>query len=320
MRRPKVCILVYPGIQPFHFSIPYTLFGMVLDGVALFEVQLISCDGQPVQSDPWLTLQVAGGLECLTHCDMVIIPGWEARHAPLAPALSHALQQAHANGCQLVGLCYGAYALAASGLLNGRRAATHWLAEADFSARYPAVNLDCNALYIEQDNIMTSAGTAAALDCCLALVRQHHGARIANQVARVLVIPPHREGGQAQFISQPVAISTQDSRINLLLDYLNQHLHRSHCIDELAARSAMSRRTFTRHFAKATGMSVHEWLLQQRLQKCRDLLESSQLGIEQIANRTGFKTATALRQHFRQKYQVSPSVWRKTFGLMERQK
>ncbi len=225
-----------------------------------------------------------------------------------------ALIRCHERGAHVVGLCYGTYALAYAGLLDGKRASTHWLAEQDFSGRFPKVKLDTNALYVEEDRLVTSAGTAAGLDCCLFLVREYYGAQIANKVARVMVVAPHREGGQAQFIEQPVAVSTQDAHINRLLDYLRAHLASSHTIDELAARTAMSRRTFTRHFQRATGMTVVEWLVNERLRRGSELLETTSLSVETIAERVGFHTATSFRQHFKQRHQVSPRDWRKTFG------
>ncbi len=221
----------------------------------------------------------------------------------------------------MVGLCYGAYALAYAGLLDGHRAATRWMAEADFSRRFPRVTLDANALYVDEDRLVTSAGVGAGLDCCLYIVRQLHGARIANRLARMLVIPPHREGGQAQFIEQPVAVSTQDAQINALLDHLRTHLDASHAVDDLARRTAMSRRTFTRHFRKATGMTLGEWLVNERLRRARELLETTSLPVEttslpveKISDLVGFQTPVSLREHFRKHYQVSPREWRRTFG------
>ena len=190
------------------------------------------------------------------------------------------------------------------------------MAEQDFSSRFPKVKLDTNALYVQDDRLITSAGTGAGLDCCLYIVREYHGAQVANKVARIMVIPPHREGGQAQFIEQPVALSTDDAQINRLLDYLRENLEKPHRIDELAAQTSMSRRTFTRHFQKATSMTVVEWLVNERIQRSRELLETTSLPVEQIAAAVGFQTPTSFRQHFRQRHQVSPSAWRKTFGTL----
>jgi len=180
--------------------------------------------------------------------------------------------------------------------------------------RFPCVKLDMNALYVDEDRLITSAGTGAGLDCCLYLVRAYYGPKIANKVARTMVIPPHREGGQAQFIEQPMAASTQDSQVNRLLDYLRENLDKQHSIDGLAARAATSRRTFTRHFLKATGMTLVDWLVNERLQQTRELLETTSIPIERISELTGFQTPLSLRQHFKKRFQVSPRDWRRTFG------
>jgi len=198
-------------------------------------------------------------------------------------------------------------------LLKNRKASTHWEFEQDFMRRFPDVKLDSNALYVDDDRLITSAGTAAGIDCCLYLVRQRYGSVIANKLARRMVIPPYRDGGQAQFIERPVPISTQDTRINTLLDYLRNHLNQPHALDELAQYSKMSRRTFTRQFYKATGMSVGEWLIAERLHRSQELLESTSLSIDAIAAQAGFQSATSLRQHFKQRFDVTPGEWRKTF-------
>lgn len=229
-------------------------------------------------------------------------------------ALLDALIAARARGARLVGLCLGTYVLAYAGLLEGRRASTHWEYEQDFMSRFPAVQLDTNALYVDDEGLVTSAGTAAGLDCCLYLVRQYYGSAIANKVARRLVIPPYREGGQAQFIEQPVPASTRDTRMNQLLDHLRAHLAEPHTLDTLAANTLMSRRTFTRRFHQATGLSVGEWLLAERLRRSQELLEVSGHSIERIAELIGFKSATSLRNHFRARFAVSPSEWRRAFG------
>lgn len=310
---PSVALVLYPHFSPFHIAVPYAIFATALPNERLFDLQFVSTGEASQQAERSLTVQPDGGLELLETADIIVVPGWNDLSEPPTAELSTALRAAHARGARLVGLCYGAYALAYSGLLDGRQAATHWLAEPDFTARFPKVKLDTNALYVEDGNLITSAGTAAGLDCCLFLVRRYHGVQAANRLARIMVIPPHREGGQAQFIEQPVARSTQDARINQLLDYLRENLATQHNIDDLAQRTAMSRRSFTRHFQKATGLSVGQWLTQQRIQRSRELLESTHLPIEQIAELLGYQSATAFRHQFKQLNQVSPRAWRRTF-------
>lgn len=314
MSLPRVGLILHPHISPFHFSVPYMVFGMALPNHPLFELSIVAPGGTLLESEGVMTLRPNGGLALLNNVDIAIVPGWHDLNETPTPELAAALVRCHERGAHVVGLCYGTYALAYAGLLNGRRASTHWMAEQDFSGRFPGIKLDTNALYVEEDRLVTSAGTSAGLDCCLFLVREYYGAQIANKIARIMVVPPHREGGQAQFIEQPVAVSTQDAHINRLLDYLRANLVASHRIDDLAARTAMSRRTFTRHFHKATGMTVVEWLVNERLRRGRELLETTSLSVEAIAEIAGFQTATSFRQHFRQHHQVSPRDWRKTFG------
>lgn len=313
-KTPVVALIVYPNFSPFHFAVPYLIFSAGLPEGRLFDLNIVSAGAQTLTAERALTMHPDGGLELVDAADIVVVPGWDDLTAPPEPDLAAALTRAHARGAHVVGLCYGAYALAYAGLLDGKSASTHWMAEKDFSARFPRVRLDMNALYVEEDKLITSAGTGAGLDCCLYIVRAYYGSRIANKVARTMVIPPHREGGQAQFIEQPMAVSTQDAQVNRLLDYLREHLEISHSIDELAARTAMSRRTFTRHFIKATGMTLVDWLVNERLQRARDMLETTSLSVEKISDMAGFQTPISFRQHFKKRFQVSPRDWRRTFG------
>lgn len=311
---PVVALVVYPNFSPFHFAVPYLIFNAELPGGRLFDLKIVSSGAKALTAERALTMHPDGGLELADTADIVVVPGWDDLNVPPEPDLVSAMARAHARGAHVVGLCYGAYALAYAGLLDGKSASTHWMAEKDFSARFPRVQLDMNALYVDQDKLITSAGTGAGLDCCLYIVREYYGAKIANKVARTMVIPPHREGGQAQFIEQPMAVSTQDAQVNRLLDYLREHLDISHSIDDLAARTSMSRRTFTRHFIKATGMTLVDWLVNERLQRARDLLETTSLSVEKISDVAGFQTPVSFRQHFKKRFQVSPRDWRRTFG------
>ncbi|NHZ89669.1 helix-turn-helix domain-containing protein [Massilia sp. CCM 8733] len=313
-KTPVVALIVYPNFSPFHFAVPYLIFNAALSEGPLFDLKIVSAGARPLVAERALTMHPDGGLELVDGADIVVVPGWDDLNAPPEPELAAALRRAHARGAHVVGLCYGAYALAYAGLLDGKSASTHWMGEKDFSARFPRVRLDMNALYVEEDKLITSAGTGAGLDCCLYIVRAYYGSKIANKVARTMVIPPHREGGQAQFIEQPMAVSTQDAQVNRLLDYLREHLGASHSIDELAARTSMSRRTFTRHFIKATGMTLVDWLVNERLQRARDLLETTSLPVEKISDLAGFQTPISFRQHFKKRFQVSPRDWRRTFG------
>lgn len=257
-----------------------------------------------------------GGIELIKESDLIIIPGWDDFNHEPEQVLIDALNCAYQTGIRIVGLCYGTYALAYAGLLDHKKAATHWMAEQDFSERFPQVQLDNDALYVEDQRIVTSAGTGAALDCCLYLVREIYNAQIANKVSRVMVIPPHREGGQAQFIEQPVAESSQDAQINLLLDFLRKNLAVQHNIESLAERTHMTRRTFTRHFKKATGMTLVDWLNTERIRLSCELLETTNLSIEKITELSGFNNTVSFRKNFREKYGTSPQAWRKAFGII----
>ncbi|MCF7528642.1 GlxA family transcriptional regulator [Neisseria lisongii] len=307
----KIALVLQPTLNFFQFSVPYTIFSEVLAGQDLFEFTLVA--EQPSVQSRRLQVQAEQDLSYLTQADIVMIAGWTDLTQPPSPALAEALHHAYQRGAYLVSLCYGTYAFAYAGLLDGKQATTHWLAETDFRQRFPQVRLNANALYIEDERIITSAGTSASLDCCLYLIRKFYGVKTANNVARIMVTAPHREGDQAQFIQQPIIPTTRQQKWQDLLQWLQQHLAEPHNIDDLANRLHLSRRTFTRHFHKLTGTSFTQWLIQQRLQKSLELLESGTLSIEQISEQIGFNNAVSFRQHFKKQYHLSPNEWRKAF-------
>nr|WP_024549761.1 helix-turn-helix domain-containing protein [Siccibacter turicensis] len=309
----NVAVVATPGFSPFHFSVPCIIFGETMTDPGCFALQL--CADQPgrVESDLGMVIEVDQGLEALDHADIVIVPFWADPAQPPSGALIAALNAAWQRGAEVVGLCLGTYVLAWAGLLTQRRAATHWEYERDFSTRFPEVQLDTNALYIDDDRLITSAGTAAGIDCCLYLVRKHCGSALANRVARRMVMPPYRDGGQAQFIERPVPETTRDAQINTLLDFLRRNLHQTHDLDSLARTVNMSRRPFTRHFQKATGMSVGDWLNAERLQRSQELLESTDNSVEAVAELAGFHSPVSFRQSFKTRFGVSPGEWRRTF-------
>jgi len=308
-----VAVVITPGFSPFHFSVPCILFGNAMPDPQLFNVEI--CAEQPgtVLSDIGLSMNVEHGLERLAVADIVIVPFWHNPDERPAQALLDALTHAWQRGAEVVGLCLGTYVLAYAGLLDHHRAATHWEYERDFSARFPAVHLDSNSLYTCDERLITSAGTAAGIDCCLNIIRQHCGAVVANRVARRMVVPPYREGGQAQFIERPLPENTRDAKINALMDYLRRNLDQPHDLDSLARFVNMSRRTLTRHFLKATGTSLGEWLNAERLQRSQELLETTDNSIESVAAMAGFQSPISFRQSFKARFGVSPSEWRRTF-------
>lgn len=313
MTVPLVAVVAFNHFSPFHLSVPCIIFGDLLHDQKLFELKIYAEESGQIRSNEGLSVQSSLSVEELAKADIIIVPSWRDPAEKPNQVMLDAMVEAHARGNQVVGLCLGTYVLAYAGLLKNHKAATHWEFEQDFINRFPDVELDCNALYVDDDRLITSAGTAAGLDCCLYLVRQRYGSAIANKLARRMVIPPYREGGQAQFIERPVPVSTQDARINKLLDYLRNNLNKIHGLDELAQYCMMSRRTFTRQFYKATGMTVGDWLLIERLQRSQELLESTSLAIDTIAEQVGFHYTVSLRQHFKHRFNVTPSEWRKTF-------
>ncbi|MCB1977727.1 MAG: helix-turn-helix domain-containing protein [Nitrosomonas sp.] len=313
MSVPLVAVIAFDHFSPFHLSVPCIIFGDLLHEQKLFELRIYADESGKLRSNEGISVESSLSINELAQADIIIVPSWRDPAEKPDQSMLDALVAAHARGSQVVGLCLGTYVLAYAGLLKNHKAATHWEFEQDFINRFPDVKLDSNALYVDDDRLITSAGTAAGLDCCLYLVRQRYGSLIANKLARRMVIPPYREGGQAQFIERPVPVSSQDSRINMLLDYLRNNLNKANGLDELASYNRMSRRTLTRLFHKATGMSVGEWLIIERIQRSQELLESTSLPIEAIAEQVGFQSATSLRQHFKHRFDVTPTEWRKTF-------
>ncbi len=310
----QIAVVAFAHISPFHLSVPTLVFGdSQLQAVMPVTLQVCAEQVGPLPTTGGFDELISHDWQVLADAEVIIIPSWPDITQPPPGALLQALQAAHQRGAQLVGLCLGAFVLAEAGLLEGHPATTHWAYAKAFAARYPTVRLDADVLYCDAGQVVTSAGVSAGLDCCLHLVRQRAGSTVANQIARRLVIPPHRQGGQAQFIDQPVPDSARDLRLSGLLEWLQQHLADEHTLDALAAQALMSRRSFSRHFHALTGMSVGAWLLQARLQRCQILLEHTSLGLAQIAEQTGLGSVVNVRQHFQRAFGVSPMQWRRTF-------
>ncbi|WP_284972771.1 GlxA family transcriptional regulator [Atlantibacter hermannii] len=308
-----VAVIATPGFSPFHFSVPSMVFDKAMPEPGLFSVDICAEKPGVVASDIGISINVDHGLDRLDKADIIVVPFWEHPETRPDAALLEALRSAWQRGAEVVGLCLGAYVLAYAGLLNNRRASTHWEFEQDFAARFPEVRLDSNALYASDERLITSAGTAAGIDCCLNIVRDHYGTALANRVARRMVIPPYREGGQAQFIEHAVPETTRDEQINDLIDYLRRNLDKRHDIDSIAGFAGMSRRTLTRHFHKATGMTVGDWLSAQRLQRSQELLETTDHSIETVSSLAGYQSPVSFRQSFKARFNVSPSEWRRAF-------
>jgi len=311
-----IAVIAFNGISPFHLSVPTLVFAEQREGIETprFSLKVCGFEPGPLSTSAGFDIQVHHGLEVLEQADVIIMPSWrDTEERPPEPLLE-ALRRAHGKGTRIVGLCLGAFVLAEAGLLDGRKATTHWNWAATFARKYPLVLLDADVLYAESGHLLTSAGTAAGLDCCLYLMQQLCGAEVTHKMARRLVVAPHRSGGQAQFIERPLPLAGEQDRLGQLLQWLGHNFTRSHSLDELADRTAMSRRSFTRHFKQLTGTTVGQWLLGQRLSHAQRLLESSQQSIEAIATEAGFGTALSLRQHFQASLRISPSAYRAQFA------
>ena len=310
-----VAVVAFDRINPFHLSVPYVVLGedRRVGDSPWFELRVCAIEPGPLRTTAGFSVECSHGPDALAWADMVVVPSWRDVDEMPPASLLEALRAAHARGARVVGLCLGAYVLAAAGLLDGKHATTHWAWADDFRRRYPNVELDADMLYVEQDGVLTSAGVAAGIDCCLHLVRERHGHSIANHVARRLVVPPHREGMQAQFIEQPLPRRPTDVRMAELLDWLRANLQAPHPIDTVAERMALSRRTFTRRFRQLTGTTLGEWLLRERVALTQRRLETTTQSIEEIAAECGFGTSASLRQHFAQVLKTSPSAYRRTF-------
>lgn len=253
MQPHRVAVVAFDRISPFHLSVPCLVFGDFAPSAQAYELRVCAAEPGPLRTTAGFELAVGHGLEALDSAQTIIVPSWRDPQERPPQVLLDALVAAHRRGALLVGLCLGAYVLAEAGLLDGRRATTHWALARDFAARYLQVRVEPDVLYLEDGSLLTSAGTAAGIDCCLHLLRQHWGAEVANKVARSLVVPPHRQGGQAQFIEQPLPATARDDRLADLLDWVRASLDRPHSLDSLADRALMSRRSFTRHFRQLTG-------------------------------------------------------------------
>lgn len=310
----SVAVAAFDHIRPFHLSVPCAVFGESA-GIepAPFNVRVCAAEPGELSSQIGFRISTEYGLEELARAEIIVVPSWRDPHEPAPEPLLAALRQAHARGALIVGLCLGAYVLGEAGLLDGRHATTHWRWTDPFAQRFPKVSVNPNVLYVDEGDVLTSAGTAAGIDCCLHVVRRQLGADAAARIARTLVVPPHRQGSQAQFIEQPLLPTPDDGPLAQTLEWVTANLDHSHSLDSLAERTMMSRRSFTRHFRKHIGTSVGQWLLGQRLALAQRLLETTAQPIERIAEHAGFGSTLSLRQHFATAFNTTPSMYRREF-------
>ncbi|SEA18140.1 helix-turn-helix domain-containing protein [Variovorax sp. YR216] len=310
-----VAVIAFDGISSFHLSVPGIVFGDPLARLGVPRYRLLVCGERPglVSTMSGFDIDVPHDLSVLDEAGTVIVPAWRDPDERPSEPLLQALRAAHERGARMVGLCLGAFVLAEAGLLDGRTASTHWVWASDFARKYPQVRLDPRALFLDEDDILTSAGTAAAIDCCLHLLRRDHGAEVANQVARRLVVAPGRHGKQAQYIEQPLPRTEGRDLLGKTLDWAIENLEQHLCVDQLAARSGLSRRSFTRRFKMKTGTTVTQWLLSHRLSAAQRLLEATDKPVEHIADLVGFGSTVSLRRHFTAAFSNSPTAYRKQF-------
>ncbi|MEV4759679.1 transcriptional regulator FtrA [Micromonospora sp. NPDC049559] len=314
-RGATVSVLAYDGMSAFETGIVTEVFGLPRPEFdrPWYELTICAEAPGPVRLVGGATLHTPYGLAELAAAETVIVPGVPDVTADPSPALVTALRHAHQRGARIMSICSGAFALAGAGLLDGRRATTHWRYADLLRRRYPRVDVDPEVLYVDDGTVLTSAGSAAGLDLCVHLVRRDHGAAIANAVARRLVIQPHRDGGQAQFIEAPVPADPEDDRLAGSMTWALAHLAEAITVETLARRAHMSPRTYLRHFGRATGTSPIRWLVQQRIQASLELLETTGTPVERVARAVGFDTAVTYRHHFAQLMHTSPSAYRRAF-------
>jgi transcriptional regulator GlxA family with amidase domain len=317
-RGPRVAVLLFEPVAMFEMAVPCEVWGLdrAAAGVPRAELRLCTVGARPLTSDLGLTISTPHGLEATEWAETIVVP---AAPKPLGTALAppealEALRRAHARGARLASLCSGAFVLAEAGVLDGRRATTHWMFADAFRSHFPAVELDPTVLYVGDGGVYTSAGTAAAIDLCLHLVRLDHGAEVANTIARRMVVPPHRDGGQAQYIEAPVARIAAVDPVATVMAWALSHLDRELSVHDLARRAFMAPRTFARRFRAATGSTPLQWVLQQRVALAQRLLETTDLPVDVVAHHAGFGSGPNLRQHFGRMVGVSPQAYRRRFN------
>ena len=311
----RVVAVAYDGLCTFEFGCVYEIFGLPRPELdrPWYRFDVCAAEPGPLRAAGALAVQAPHEPDLIDQADTVILPGWRSPDAPPPVPLLDALTRVAERGGRLASICSGVFVLAATGLLDGKRATTHWRYTEALARRYPRIRVDPDVLYVDEGPILTSAGSAAGLDLCLHMVRSDHGAAVANCVARRLVLAPHRDGGQRQFVETPVPVRAGTGRLAALLDWLSDHIDEELSVHDLAKRAGMGVRTFQRRFREATGSAPGDWLIRQRVAHARHLAETTDLTIEQIATFSGFGAVETLRHHFRRLVGTSPTSYRRTF-------
>lgn len=306
----RIAVLALDQVVAFDLAIPAQVFGHA-DERDRYELCVCAERPGPVATANGFDVVATRGLDALPEADTVVVPGMEEPAAERSAAVLEALRAADARGARLVSICTGAFALAAAGVLDGRRVATHWRHAAELQALYPGLEVDQRVLYVDDGRVLTSAGVAAGIDLCLHVVARDHGADRANAIARRMVMAPHRGGGQAQFVERP--LPPDHGGLVATRAWMLEHLDRALTVSEMARHALLSERSFARHFRAETGTSPLRWLHEQRVLHARRLLEESDLPIEDVAARSGFGTATTLREHFARAVHSTPTAYRRAF-------
>lgn len=310
-----VVSLAYDRLCTFEFGCAVEVFALdrpELD-VEWYQFSVCAVDKGPIRAAGGITVTTRHGLAVLEQADTIVIPGWRGINEPVPEALIKQLRAAYARGTRLCSICSGVFVLAAAGLLHGRWVTTHWRYAQALAERYPGLKVQANALYVDEGQILTSAGSAAGLDMLLHLVRLDFGPRIANQVAQRLVVPTHRLGDQAQFVPRPMPMDDV-ARLSRLMDWLRAHLAAPHTLSSMAKRAAMSARTLQRQFQESVGMTPMDWLVQERVGLAKDLLQTSRQSVSRVGAQAGFGSDESFRRHFRLATGVSPSLYRQQFS------
>ncbi|PSK99386.1 AraC family transcriptional regulator with amidase-like domain [Murinocardiopsis flavida] len=310
----RVVALITPPQSPFELACAAEVFGTAPDDAPVrYAFRVCAERPGPLRTTAGFPMLVDAGLAAIEEADTVVVPGWEPLGAPVPPAVSEALRAAHRRGARIVAICTGAFVLAQAGLLDGRRATTHWRSTARLAAAFPAVQVDADVLFVDHGDVATSAGTGAGIDLCLHLVRSDHGAAYAARVARAMVLPPHREGSQLQYAAQQTPAGTDES-LAPLLEWAAARLDTRLTLDRLAERAGLSSRTLARRFAEQLGTSPGQWLLGRRIDAARLLLEQTDLPVDAIATRVGLASAVNLRRRFQTHLGTTPGAYRRIFG------